>query len=54
MMAISVNAITTESSLMMVRKVPVVTGLIIVALCIFNELILNTKLGQHLISVGLS
>ena len=54
MIAISVHAITTNSSLMIVRKVPVITGLLIVALCIFNELILKTKLGQDFRSVGQS
>ena len=54
MIAVSVQAITTKSSLMMVRKVPVFTGLLIVALCIFNELILKTKLGQDFRSVGQS
>ncbi|HHZ02792.1 MAG TPA: ABC transporter permease [Tissierellia bacterium] len=54
MIGISIHAITTNSSLMMVRKVPVVTGLFIVALCIFNELILKTKLGQDFRSVGQS
>jgi simple sugar transport system permease protein len=52
--AISIQAITTESSLMIVRKAPVITGLFIVALCIFNELILKTKLGQDFRSVGQS
>ncbi|WP_326910042.1 ABC transporter permease subunit [Sedimentibacter sp. MB31-C6] len=54
LMIISIHAIITESSLMMVRDVPVVTGLLIVALCIFNELILKTKLGQDFRSVGQS
>ncbi len=54
MIAISIYSILKNSSLMMVRKVPVVTGLLIVALCIFNELILKTKLGQDFRSVGQS
>lgn len=54
MIAISINAIVTNNSLMIVRKVPVITGLLIVALCIFNELILKTKLGQDFRSVGQS
>ena len=54
MIAISIMAIVTNNSLMMVRKVPVFTGLLIVALCIFNELILKTKLGQDFRSVGQS
>ncbi|HCX60933.1 MAG TPA: ABC transporter permease [Clostridiales bacterium] len=54
LIAISVHAITTKSSLMMVRKVPVVTGLLIIGLCIFSEKILSTKLGQDFRSVGQS
>lgn len=54
LIAISIYAIVTKSSLMMVRKVPVVIGLFIVVLCIFNELILKTKLGQDFRSVGQS
>lgn len=54
MIAISLFAIATNNSLMMVRKVPVITGLFIVALCVFNELILKTKLGQDFRSVGQS
>lgn len=54
LVAISVFAIVTNSSLMMVRKVPVVIGVFIVALCIFNEKILKTKLGQDFRSVGQS
>ncbi len=52
LIVISLNAISTESSLMMVRKVPVVIGVFIVLLCIFNEQILKTKLGQDFRSVG--
>ncbi len=54
LIAISAHAIVTKSSLMMVRKVPVVIGLFIIALCIFNEKILKTKLGQDFRSVGQS
>lgn len=54
LIAVSIHAITTNSSLMMVRKVPVVIGIFIVALCIFNEKILSTKLGQDFRSVGQS
>ena len=43
LIGISAHAIVTKSSLMMVRKVPVVIGLFIIALCIFNEKILKTK-----------
>lgn len=51
---ISIYSIVTESSLMMVRKVPVIIGVFIILLCIFNELILKTKLGQDFRSVGQS
>ncbi len=54
LIGISAHAIVTKSSLMMVRKVPVVIGLFIIALCIFNEKILKTKLGQDFRSVGQS
>ncbi|MGD9568255.1 MAG: ABC transporter permease [Sedimentibacter sp.] len=54
LIAISLFAIVTESSLMMVRKVPVIIGVFIIALCIFNEKILKTKLGQDFRSVGQS
>ncbi|NYB76148.1 ABC transporter permease [Sedimentibacter hydroxybenzoicus DSM 7310] len=54
LIGVSVHAITTKSSLMMVRKVPVVTGLMIIGLCIFSEKILSTKLGQDFRSVGQS
>ncbi len=54
LIGISAHAIVTKSSLMMVRKVPVMIGLFIIALCIFNEKILKTKLGQDFRSVGQS
>lgn len=54
LIGISAYAIFTKSSLMMVRKVPVIIGIFIIALCIFNELILKTKLGQDFRSVGQS
>lgn len=54
LIAISMHAIVTKSSLMMVRKVPVITGLLIIGLCIFSEKILSTKLGQDFRSVGQS
>ena len=54
LIVISIHAIATKSSLMMVRKVPVVTGLLIIGLCIFSEKILSTKLGQDFRSVGQS
>jgi len=49
---ISIYAITTKSNLMRIRSVPVVTGLLIIGLCIFTELIMKTKLGQDFRSVG--
>ena len=50
--AVSVYALATGSQLMMVRRVPVVTGLLIVALCFFTVLITKTKLGQDFRSAG--
>lgn len=52
--AVSIHAIVAETSMMMVRRVPVVTGLLIVALCIFTVLITKTKLGQDFRSAGFS
>ncbi|MCF0247500.1 MAG: hypothetical protein HUJ86_02715, partial [Synergistes sp.] len=52
--AVSIHAIVTESSLLMVRQVPVVTGLLITVLCIFTMLITRTKLGQDFRSAGFS
>jgi len=52
MIAISIFSIVTNNSLMQVNKVPVVTALLIIALCVFNELIMKTKLGQDFRSVG--
>lgn len=54
MIVISLYAIITKSALMLVAKTPVVTGLFIVGLCIFTELIMKTKLGQDFRSVGQS
>lgn len=50
---ISLYEIITDGSLMIV-KIPVVTGLLIIALCIFTERIMKTKLGQDFRSVGQS
>lgn len=47
-------SIATKNSLTTVAKVPVVTVLLIVAACVFTELILKTKLGQDFKSVGQS
>lgn len=54
LIGVSSYAIFTNSPLMMVRKVPVIIGIFIIALCVFNELILKTKLGQDFRSVGQS
>lgn len=54
LVAISIYAIATDSGLMKVRKVPVLIGVFIILLCVFNELILKTKLGQDFRSVGQS
>lgn len=51
---ICVNAIVTNNSLMIVKKVPVVTGIVIILLCIFTNFIMKTKLGQDFRSVGQS
>ena len=50
----AIHAMMTKSELMMVRKVPVVTGLLIIGLCVFTVLIMKTKLGQDFRSVGQS
>ena len=54
MIGISIFAIATNHSLMNVNEVPLVTALLIVALCVFTELIMKTKLGQDFRSVGQS
>lgn len=51
-LAVCANAIVTKNSLTMVPKVPVVTMLIIIALCVFTELLLKTKLGHDFKAVG--
>lgn len=48
----SIISIVTNNSLMTVKKVPVVTILLIAALCFFIHLLLKTKLGQDFRSVG--
>lgn len=50
----SAFSITTNNSLMFVRRVPAVTLLLIGLLCLFSELIMRTKLGQDFRSVGQS
>lgn len=52
--AVSLHAAITGSQLMMVRRVPVVTWLLITALGIFTALITRTKLGQDFRSTGFS
>lgn len=52
MIIISIFSIVTNNSLMLVNEVPAVTALLIIALCVFNELIMKTKLGQDFRSVG--
>lgn len=51
---ISINAIVTNNTLMFVKKVPVVTLMLIAMLCAFIWLIMKTKLGQDFRSVGQS
>ncbi|MEG1973305.1 MAG: ABC transporter permease, partial [Oscillospiraceae bacterium] len=50
----SLYCIVSNNSFMKVREVPVVTGLFIIGLCAFTELIMRTKLGQDFKSVGQS
>ena len=50
----SIHAIVTNSSLMMIPRVPVLTILLIVGLCVFTNWIMTTKLGQDFRSVGQS
>jgi len=50
-LAVSMMAIITNSPLIVI-KLPIVTSLIIAALCLFNILIMKTKLGQDFRSVG--
>jgi len=45
-------SIITDNDLMMLRKAPLVTALVILALCLFIHLIMKTKLGQDFRSVG--
>lgn len=52
MIGISVFAIATNSKLMNIKEIPVITALLIIALCVFTELIMKTKLGQDFKSVG--
>jgi len=52
--AIAVYSKVTRNSLSMVAKVPVVIVGLIIALCIFTEWILKTKLGQDFKAVGQS
>lgn len=50
--AVAVYSKAVNNSLTTVTKVPVVTVLIIIGLCVFTELILRTKLGQDFKAVG--
>jgi simple sugar transport system permease protein len=45
---------TWAPSLLMVPRIPVITGLLIIVLCILTELIMKTKIGQDFRSVGQS
>lgn len=51
---IAAYSMAVRNSLAMVAKVPVVIVLLIIALCIFTEWILKTKLGQDFKAVGQS
>jgi simple sugar transport system permease protein len=48
----SLVAIITNSDLMFLRRAPLVTALVVFALCLFLHLIMKTKLGQDFRSVG--
>ena len=54
LIAVAVVSLVTRNSLTIVAKVPVVIVLLIIALCIFTEWILKTKLGQDFKAVGQS
>jgi simple sugar transport system permease protein len=49
---LSVIAIAADNSLMMLRRAPVVTALVVIALCLFLQFLMKTKLGQDFRSVG--
>ena len=49
---LSAVAIATDSYFMMLRKAPLVTGLVTIALCLFITFLNKTKLGQDFRSVG--
>lgn len=51
---ISLHAILTNSSLMIVGKVPVLTLVFIVLICLLTEFLLSKKIGQDFKSVGQS
>ena len=50
----SIYCIMTQNAFTLIKKAPVVTILAIVALCIFTDFIMKTKLGQDFRSVGQS
>lgn len=52
--AVAAYSMSVRNSLSMVAKVPVVIVILIIALCIFTEWILKTKLGQDFKAVGQS
>jgi simple sugar transport system permease protein len=45
-------SIISDSSLMMLKKAPLITGLVVVSLCLFLTFLNKTKLGQDFRSVG--
>ena len=51
---ISAHAMITQSALTIAKDVPVVTGVLVVLLCLFTHFIMKTKLGQDFRSVGQS
>lgn len=50
----SIFCIVTKNAFMLVKDAPVITGLATVALCLFTNFIMKTKLGQDFRSVGQS
>jgi len=49
---VSLVSMITNNDLMMLRRAPLVTALVIVALCLFMHFLMKTKLGQDFRSVG--
>lgn len=52
--AFSLFCVVTDNSFMKLRQAPLVTALVIVAVCVFIQYLMRTKLGQDFRSVGQS